>query len=166
MNGVIPTGTNSYISTDSSVYIDSSSSGPFSPASTATKLNGGRYDGTDWKPITYLDTKVIKLQSTAFTDGKVYPVSADATVQVNTVSQPLDVGDVITIAGTSSPSGFNGNFAVEGVTGSSGAWVISFTQGYYNFTGSNVAATPNGTISALYYPVIKAYNGTSWITIV
>jgi hypothetical protein len=166
MNGVIPTGINSYISNDSSVYIDNFSSGPYSPASTATKLNGGRYDGTDWKPITYLDTKVIKLQSTAFTDGKVYPFSAEATVQVNTVNQPLDVGDVITIAGTSSPSGFNGNFAVEGVTGSSGAWVISFTQGYYNPTGSNVAATPNGTISATYYPVIKAYNGTSWITIV
>ena len=166
MNGVIPTGSNSYISSDSSVYIDNFSSGPFSPASTATQLNGGRYDGTAWKPIGYTDTKVIKLQSTAFTDGKVYPVSAEASVQVNTVNQPLDVGDVITIAGTTSPSGFNGNTTVTSVAGSSGAWIIYFDQLYYNNTGSNVAATPNGTISCTKYPNIKVYNGTSWVTFV
>jgi hypothetical protein len=166
MNDVVPTGIGSYISSDSSVYIDNTSSGPYSPASTATQLNGGRYDGTAWKPLGYTDTKVIKLPSTAFTDGKVYGVDTYATVQVNTVSQPVDVGDVITIAGTTSPSGFNGNFSVTDVTGSSGAWVIGFNQGYYNPTGSNVPATPNGTISATYYPVIKVYDGASWVTIV
>jgi hypothetical protein len=166
MNDVVPTGIGSYISSDSSVYIDNTSSGPYSPASTATQLNGGRYDGIAWKPLGYTDTKVINLPSTAFTDGKVYPVDTYASVQVNTVNQPLNIGDVITIAGTTSPSGFNGNFIVDNVTGSSGAWIIYFVSGYYNPTGSNVPATPNGTISANYYPVIKVYDGVSWVTIV
>jgi hypothetical protein len=169
MNGVIPTGAGSYTSTDASVYIDANSSGPFSTASAATQLNGGVYDGTAWKPIYYgaggtRTITVNKLTSTAFTNGIVYSLDSYASVQINTVAQPVFIGDSITIAGTT-PVGVNGTYSVDTVSGSSGAWVVYFFSNYFNSSGSNLSIT-NGTISSKAYPHIKAYNGTSWVTIV
>lgn len=172
MNGVIPATGSSYTSTDSSVYIDSYSSGPWSAASTATKLNGGVYDGAAWQPIYYAGggsrtIRVIRLQATAFTDGKVYGLDSLASVQVNTVAQPVFVGDSVTISGTSSPAGFNGTWAVDSVTGSSGAWVIYFFQNYFNPNAPTLSTTPTtGTVSSTVFPRIKAYDGASWVTIV
>jgi len=172
MNAVIPTGAGSYTSTDGSVYIDANSSGPYSPASTATKLNGGIWDGTTWRPIYYAaggsrTIRVTRMPATAFTNGKVYGLDSFASVQVNTVAQPVFVGDTVTITGTSSPAGFNGTWGVDSVGGSSGAWTIYFYQNYFNPNVSDLNTTPTtGTVSSTAFPRIKAYNGTSWVTLV
>ena len=167
MNDVIPTGVNSYTSLDSSIYIDSYSSGPFSTASTATQLPGGIYDGTAWKPLKYQKIRVFKLKPTTFTNGVVYAFTNMASLDITSATQPVVPGDIITVSGVGTPSGFNGTFTVYSVSNFSSTWTVNFYSNYYNSSSSDLNTSPtSGTVYAANYANLKVYNGSSWVTII
>ena len=164
MNGVIPSGVNFYTSGDSSVYIDSSSSGPVA-TSAAVQLKGGVWNGSAWKPM----TRAVKFFQSplAFTSGNVASFSSQGTVTVNTSVQPFAIGDTVIISGTTGLSGFNGTWYVNNIGGTTNAWTVSFTQGYFNSTSSPVTLSTQGTIAGFHPATIKQYNtsNATWTTI-
>jgi hypothetical protein len=163
MNDVVPTTGNSYSSTDGSVFIDWYSSGPVATAS--VQLKGGVWNGSVWKPY----TRVVRFfqPPISFTSGNVSTFSSQATLTVNTATQPFAVGHTVVIANTTGLSGFNGTWLVFGVGGSANAWTVSFTQGYFNASPTVANLTTQGTITGYYPTVLKQYNASnvSWTDI-
>ena len=162
MNGVIPSGGVVYTSIDGSVQIDYSSSGPYSPASTAVQLPGGYYNGLAWKPIG--KAKRMTVATTAFTSGNVATLSVTGTITLALASLPVSVGDTVVISGTTGLSGYNGVWMVSGTGGSSGSYTVNFSQGYFNSSPTTVANVTTQGTAAFYKTALIKYNanGTAW----
>jgi hypothetical protein len=164
MNGVVPVTGSSYSSSDGSVYIDYYSSGPVA-TSAAVQLKGGVWNGSAWKPM----TRAVKFFQSpiSFTSGNVGTFSSQGTVTVNTSVQPFATGDTVIISGTTGISGFNGTWLVNSIGGTTNAWTVSFSQGYFNSTPTVANVTTQGTIAGFHPAVIKQYNASNltWTTI-
>lgn len=165
MNTIIPTTGNSYSSDDGTVYVDTYSSGPWSTASAATTLPGGRYDGTAWKPFT--SARRLQFPSTSFTNGQVAPLSSTATIYFTSSTQPnIAVGNRIVISGTAGLAGFDGTWTVTSIGGTTNNWSVSFNQGYFNSSPTTPAfLTTQGTATTYAPATIRVYNSSNtWST--
>jgi hypothetical protein len=107
---------------------------------TGTVLTGINADGQIYTG----STSTIKGATTAITAASAASTSV-ATYTIGTVStvNPVDIGQLVTIAGFSAETYFNGTFAVSAIGGSSGAWTFTVNNPSANFTVAS--ATVMGT---------------------
>jgi hypothetical protein len=109
-------------------------------AGAGTVINGINADGQIYTG----STTTVKGATVAVTAASAASTTA-ATYTIGTVStvNPLDVGQLVTTAGFSAETYFNGTFVVSAIGGSSGAWTFTVYNVNANFTVAS--ATVMGT---------------------
>jgi hypothetical protein len=110
--------------------------------SAGTVLTGINADGQIYTG----STSTLKGATVAITAASASTTSvATYTIGTFSTTNPVDVGQLVTIAGFTSETYFNGTFAVSTIAGSSGAWTFTVNNPSANFTVAS--ATVMGTYS-------------------